>query len=128
MTDNEIIRALECCNLQKNGDCPECPLRYSGDWWVCSEIILKNALDLINRQKAEIARLQTDVAPVRHVTNRARYFDETLCPNCGIHLDETTIISKDENEDGDIIHYEFQPNFCANCGARMDGDSNADKT
>ena len=69
------------------------------------------------------AQPTADVAPVRHVTNRAKYFGETLCPNCGIHLDETTIISKDENEDGDITHYEFQPNFCANCGARMDGDA-----
>ncbi len=72
-------------------------------------------IDDINNQPT------ADVEPVRHVTNRAKYFGETLCPNCGIHLDETSRISEDENEGGDIIHYEFQPSFCANCGAKFDG-------
>ena len=52
MTDNDIIQALECCyslNLQK---CKmKCPLR---DKPLCSEWLSKYALDLINRQKAEI--------------------------------------------------------------------------
>ena len=56
MTDNDIIKALECCyslNLQK---CKmKCPLR---DKPLCSEWLSKYALDLINRQKAEIERLQ----------------------------------------------------------------------
>lgn len=67
---------------------------------------------------------EISVEPVRHVKNRAKYFGETLCPNCGIHLDETSRISEDENDDGDIIYYDFQPSFCANCGAKLDGDKN----
>ena len=52
MTDNDIIKALECCyslNLQKCKT--KCPLR---DKPLCSEWLSKYALDLINRQKAEI--------------------------------------------------------------------------
>ena len=59
MTDNEIIKALECC-IQVDGDvCNVCPLydKESG----CLEIDLrKPALDLINRQKAEIENLKAD--------------------------------------------------------------------
>ena len=54
MTDNEIIKALECC--YKDG-CKECPL------WECKgdcfeELIKHNVLDLINRQKAEIEKFE----------------------------------------------------------------------
>ena len=47
MTDNEIIKALECC---ANGKCGECPLfkEDCGD-----DIICKNALDLINRLQSQ---------------------------------------------------------------------------
>ena len=52
MTDNEIIKALECCI---NGKCSECPLRAMA----CSEkVAMAFANDLINRQKAEIERLE----------------------------------------------------------------------
>lgn len=64
-----------------------------------------------------------DVAPVKHIKNQATVFGETLCPNCGIHLDETSKIVT--SEDGDVDYYQFQPKFCANCGARMDGDADA---
>lgn len=114
MTDNEIIKALECCNLQRNGNCTECPLRYSGDWWVCSAIILKSALDLINRQNAEIARLQTDVAPIR----RGEWASEetaVTCTACGRSYDTDFEIKRNVISNFD---------YCPNCGAKMDGDKN----
>ncbi len=47
MTDNEIIKALECCG---NDECSQCPLQDG----VCSEKdVIKHALDLITLQKAE---------------------------------------------------------------------------
>ena len=50
MTDNEIIKALECC---KCDDCDNCP----NDFGNCYANLAGYALDLINRQKAEIERL-----------------------------------------------------------------------
>ncbi len=57
MTDAEIIKALECCAKAVNTFvCNEskCPLFGTN----CIDILSKNALDLINRQKAEIGRLK----------------------------------------------------------------------
>lgn len=52
MTDKDIIQALECCaNL---GECSECPY---GSITVCHEEKDKDVLDLINRQQADIERL-----------------------------------------------------------------------
>ena len=59
MTDNEIIKALECCS--RHGDCEGCP--WENDECITAEgtsILMHEALDLINRQKAEIERLQSD--------------------------------------------------------------------
>lgn len=61
MTDNEIIKALECCTTSNCGECPifnnkeirKVPGR-------CVVTLEKNALDLINRQKAENERLQKE--------------------------------------------------------------------
>ena len=50
---NEILRALECCG---NGDfCNHCKYQDLKD---CHRRLAKDALDLINRQQAEIERLQ----------------------------------------------------------------------
>lgn len=57
MTDNEIIRALECC--QGNADCANCPY-YENNHYQCGNNFNKDVLDLINRQKAEIEALQKD--------------------------------------------------------------------
>ena len=56
MTDNEIIKALECCS-QNNG-CETCPYCGIGH---CTELLPEDALGLINRQKAEIGRLNAEV-------------------------------------------------------------------
>ena len=54
MTDNEIIKALECC---RDGDCKSCTFDE------CTTGLLDKgiALDLINRQKAEIEKLEAEV-------------------------------------------------------------------
>jgi hypothetical protein len=52
MTDNDIIKALECCI---NGKCNGCPL-YAMN---CSpKVAMAFSANIINRQKAEIERLQ----------------------------------------------------------------------
>ena len=54
MTDNEIIKALKVVSTTANSG--ECAF-YSGMVCNCSQVTAKSALDLINRQKAEIERL-----------------------------------------------------------------------
>ena len=54
MRDNEILKALECCREWK---CKECPC-YIKETDGCKEIDEQDILDLINRQQAEIERLQ----------------------------------------------------------------------
>lgn len=57
MTDDDVIKALECCTSDKRCSEIECPFRSA-----CKDDTLaleKYALDLINRQKAEIERSHT---------------------------------------------------------------------
>lgn len=55
-TDEEIIKALECCTKAVSGvrKCEKCPLYTK---FQCLYAIKVYALELINRQKAEIERL-----------------------------------------------------------------------
>ncbi|MBQ7976803.1 MAG: hypothetical protein IJ300_14050 [Clostridia bacterium] len=54
LTDNEIIKAFECCN-NESGSCVGCPLRKINR---CVNQLQESALDFINRQKAEIEKLE----------------------------------------------------------------------
>ena len=57
-TDNEIKKALECC-ISKKVMCDKCPLSdkcQNNPFW---DVKASYALDFINRQKAEIERLET---------------------------------------------------------------------
>ena len=54
MTDKDIIKALECDTYT---DCRECP-HIEEDCYKNSQVSAKDILDLINRQQAEIERLQ----------------------------------------------------------------------
>ncbi len=57
MTDNDIIKVLECCNKMDNGKgCWQCPYRQ-----YCPACLTKrneDTIDLINHQQAEIERLK----------------------------------------------------------------------
>ena len=72
MTDNEIIKALECCTRGRmiggKIPCTDCPYdKFNAEYNIaCSPRLMKDAFDLINRQKAEIERLQ------KHNTKMAR--------------------------------------------------------
>ena len=58
MTDNEIIKAVECCLAKENCEvisCEKCPLEKQ---YECMDIMFHQTLDLINRQKAEIESLK----------------------------------------------------------------------
>ena len=54
MTDDQIIKALECCCF--SGDCDQCPYEDMGE--SCKFESTKDALDLIKKQKAEIDKLK----------------------------------------------------------------------
>lgn len=70
MTDNEIIKALECCEY---GACRDCPI-YNDS--TCMTRCREDALDLIYRQKAEIERLTKE-------NNNLR---ESECDHCACVL------------------------------------------
>ena len=54
MTDNEIVKALEICSTYK-AKCTDCPAFVKVDRSNCKKV-LSGAIDLINRQNAEIER------------------------------------------------------------------------
>ena len=56
MTDNEIVKALECCKELICKDCPIFP--NSTPVLLCKRRLEIKALDLIKRQQAEIAELR----------------------------------------------------------------------
>ena len=59
MTDNEIIKSLECCVEGTSESCLSCVLRLT-PYPACKTLVEKHTLDLIKRQKAEIERLEED--------------------------------------------------------------------
>lgn len=58
MTDAEIIKALEVCGTYK-GKCTDCPAFVKVDRSNCKKVLL-GALELINRQKAEVESLKAE--------------------------------------------------------------------
>lgn len=77
MTDNEIIKALENC-MTPNNVCGDCSFRKECD---NNPRTLENyALDLINRQKAEIERLTgtRDTCPMDFCGILCRYSEELI--------------------------------------------------
>jgi hypothetical protein len=77
MNDADIIKALECCASSTTSEaCNGCPL-YSTT--ICTEMengLQIYALDLINRQKAEIERLTDKVARLKESVGLMLNYDD----------------------------------------------------
>lgn len=61
-TDDDVIKALECCRTIDGNDCKNCAYRrkvYGIGNGGCTNDLVGDALALINRQKAENERLNT---------------------------------------------------------------------
>lgn len=59
MTDNEIIKALDCCSTDvRENTCPKCAFYKKHR---CSTLMLNAVFDLINRQKAENEELRNEI-------------------------------------------------------------------
>lgn len=64
MTDEQIVKALECCG--KMNECKkECPLGDVGGVDKCIHTLMLDALELIKRQQAEIKRLKQEATELR---------------------------------------------------------------
>lgn len=78
MTDNDIKKALECCISENGNDCEECPcqnIAYKQGNGGCCNQLSRYALDLINRQQAEIEKLK---AKVKKLKNIERFADKLI--------------------------------------------------
>lgn len=68
-----------------------------------------------------------DVQPIVDTENMATVPDEFICKKCGIYLKDYIKVVMDEDNDGyiDEQHYEYEPKFCPECGAKVkDGGTN----
>ena len=75
MTDNEIIKALARC---VNADCENCPSKTICD--SDTERLVVKVFDLINRQKAEIERLEREIEHLestQEISPEAKHFVDT---------------------------------------------------
>ena len=83
MTDEQIIKALECCAYwESDKSCEDCPENTYG--FGCGNKLAKHSLDLINRQKAEIEELYSD----KIIAETHEKAAKDLCVDCAKQHEE----------------------------------------
>lgn len=80
-TDDEIIKMLECCI---NDNCNDCPETFGN----CELTTMRNALDLLKRQRATIERLQSESIGKCELAISMRN-DNNLDSNCNYCIDKS---------------------------------------
>ena len=80
MTDNEIIRALQCCRTSLIYDCKRCNLRLENGARqpFCTTTLIGNAFDLINRLQAKAIKEQNKNSKLRNERNRLQAQNKDL--------------------------------------------------
>ena len=94
MTDNDIIKALECCaNCE---DCfygiTSCPL---GEEVECRSLLAQNAVDLITRQQAELENLKVKNQSLRGAANSLKmHYEEAQAEIKGLNAKNMLTVSE----------------------------------
>jgi hypothetical protein len=116
MNDNDIIKALECCRIGKReNDCKKCPLY--GRVPACVGYLTQDALALINRQKAEIDRLNHIRAELSKEIDKLRDMvaqNEGVLPRYEQLIKAEAIKEFAEKLKSDIDPYQFIEEFYIN--------------
>jgi hypothetical protein len=129
MTDNEIVKALECCIKSSHFlECfeNECPCISEQGCKVGKETLYPYALDLINRQKAEIERLKEQLNSKYKWENmlgkKIKEVKAEAIKEFAERLKEKKFELDDQNED---IFYAVEVSDIENLVKEMVGDTNA---
>ena len=94
MTDNEIIKALECCSDECNcKDCPCSDKRFEPDI-SCAEELMKTAAELIKKQKTILETLKQKA--IDEISSMLKEKTMNLCAN------ELLLVRK--KDVADIVH------------------------
>ena len=102
LTDAEIVKALECCANGEVEECKNCP--YVEGYPYCDGPMERDALDLINRQNAEIERLKEENENLRDSLAKKKFKDELFEMTLGEYkvehqLGKTVFLTKEEAEE-----------------------------
>ena len=63
----------------------------------------------------------TDIAVAKE---KGYYRKHYFCPSCDIEIGHKTFDKHRQFGQGTVLHSNIFPNYCPNCGAKMDGDGN----
>ena len=134
MTYDEMKTALEC-HAQKKYCCEECPIKTDDD---CSIDLAKKVLEVLNAKDELLDKRQMALETVNLALDKGGYsvtvrhgtWDRKSCVN-GKQYDPTTDYWAYAHRCSECDKVSYFPNdipdkWCRHCGAKMDGDGDAD--
>ena len=104
MTDKEIIKALECCIKPTNG-CENCPYYKKEE---CFDMAKRDALNLINRQQAEIQALRENIHNRKSRENKLRSKIKSFKATINELQHEREILIEDIHHSADQINEQIE--------------------
>ena len=103
-TDEEIIKALEYCNADRN-ECDKCVFQRECESNPFYSAVAEHALNLINRQKAEIEKLKKEVSVARDAyTSIQDRYEHTKTEACKAFA-ENAVIRLTNNYHSEYAHW-----------------------
>ena len=108
MKEKEIIQALECCSKD---DCDNCPNTFGN----CYANLAGEALDLINRHKAEIDRMKMENEKAKgYIANLFDKYEKTKIAKDSLENTKYTVRAEAIKEFADKLKEKFlEIDYCA---------------